>query len=250
MTSDEARERMARRTGASPSSLGRDSAPVREARRLVRMGLKGALATLEVSTGYPYASLVAVATDVPGHPLLLLSTLALHARNLAGDPRASLLIDATSPTADPVAGGRITLVGKVEAAPEPAARDRFLARHPEATGYAGFADFSFHRLRLERGHFVGGFGRIVDIPAALLLAAPAAAAAIAAHEHDLVGELAPLAACIAARAGTPEEPWRLSGLDPDGVDLVAGGVAMRTAFGRPVETVEGLRAAVASLAAP
>jgi len=246
--SDEARERMARRSGAAPSRLARDSAPVREARRLVRSGLKGALATLEAATGYPYASLVAVATDPAGHPLLLLSSLALHARNLAADVRASLLIDATSPTGDPLAGGRVTLVGRMRPAPEPLARARFLARHPEAAGYADFTDFSVQRLSVERGHFVGGFGRIVDIPSPLLLAEPAAAAAIGAAEAHLLGEIGSLASPIAAKLGAEGSGWRIAGVDPEGLDLVCGERVLRATFAAEADGAAAALAAARLLA--
>lgn len=248
MTSDEARERMPRHQGADPARLARDSAPVREARRLARQSLKGALATLEAGTGYPYASLVIVATDPAGHPLLLLSALALHARNLAADARASLLLDATSPRGDPLAGGRITLVGRIGLAPAAQTRTRFLARHPEAAAYADFADFAFHRLTIERGHFVGGFGRIVDIPAPLLTADETAAAAVAGAEPALIAELGPLAPAIAARLGEAVGDWRITGLDPEGVDLRSAERTARALFQQPAATPAAVRGSVQSLA--
>ena len=63
-----------------------------------------------------------------------------------------------------MAGARVTLIGSMRQTTSPTARARFLARHPSATGYADFPDFAFYALLLESAHFIGGFGRIVDLP--------------------------------------------------------------------------------------
>ena len=81
-------------------------------RALVRQTLKGALGTLDQTSGAPYVSMVGVATDTAGHPILLLSTLARHTANLAADPRASLLLDHTDASGDPASGQRLTLTGR------------------------------------------------------------------------------------------------------------------------------------------
>ncbi|MCE9648301.1 MAG: pyridoxamine 5'-phosphate oxidase family protein [Parvibaculum sp.] len=125
----------------------------------------GALGTL-TGEGYPMASLVAYAVARDGAPLFLISSMAFHTKNLNADPRASLLIrDETS--GDALARARVTLLGTVSRLAETDiddARTRFLARHPQAATYVGFADFSFHKLKIERAHLVAGFGRIVEIP--------------------------------------------------------------------------------------
>lgn len=140
--------------------------------RLMSQAGKASLATLDRETGHPYASLVTVALDGEGRPVLLLSALARHTRNLEADRRASLLFEPTSSASgDPLAGGRVTVVGRV-AAVDPAepgfdeVRARFLAHNPEAEGYAGFSDFRFYRLEIVTAHFIGGFGRIVEVSAA------------------------------------------------------------------------------------
>ena len=134
-----------------------------QARRLIRQALKAALASLETGSGGPYASLVAMATLPDATPVLLISRLARHTRNVMADPRASLLIDGTDAQSDPLAGARLSLVGRLEPCELPSARARFLARHPDAATYADFADFVFHSFTIERGHLVGGFGRIVEL---------------------------------------------------------------------------------------
>src|SRR5262245_22754268 len=120
--------------------------PAPATRRLVRSTLKGSLATLDRETGHPYASLVLVATEPDGAPILLISKLALHTRNLDKDLRASLLIDGTSGLGDPLTGGRVTLMGEARPTSSGTAMRRFLARHPSAESYAAFTDFGVYRL--------------------------------------------------------------------------------------------------------
>ena len=136
--------------------------PKQAAKALLREGLSGALATLMPGSGDPYCSLVNVATADDGSPLLLISTLAIHTRNLLADPRASLMIDERK-EGDPLEGARIMLMGTVTRTDDLAARQRYLSRHPEAEQFANFKDFSFYRMEITRIHLVAGFGRIVDL---------------------------------------------------------------------------------------
>ena len=136
-------------------------------RTLMRARQTAALGTL--MDGAPYVSLVLVAFDADGAPLLLLSDLAQHARNIQADPRVSLLFDGTQGYADPLTGPRLTVLGKAAAQEDAAARERYVAHHPAAALYAGFADFRLYRVEIERGHHVAGFGRIAWVDAAQLL---------------------------------------------------------------------------------
>jgi hypothetical protein len=140
-----------------------------DARTLVQRAFKASLATLDSATGCPYASLITVATDASGAPIFLISTLARHTRNLVEDPRASILFDGTGDLADPLQGARVTLHGRAETVSGEAVKQRFLSSHPEAGFYVDFEDFVFWRLVLEGAHFIGGFGRIVDLEPADLL---------------------------------------------------------------------------------
>ena len=132
------------------------------AKKLLREGLSGALATLMSGSGDPYCSLVNVATAHDSSPLLLLSQLALHTKNILADPRASLMLDERKP-GDPLEGARVMLMGRLFATGDAKARARYLARHPEAGMFAGFPDFAIYRMDVERAHLVAGFGRIVDL---------------------------------------------------------------------------------------
>jgi putative heme iron utilization protein len=140
-----------------------------DARTLLQRAFKASLATLDRTTGCPYASLITVATDDSGGPIFLISSLARHTRNLLDDSRASILIDGTGDLADPLQGARVTLHGRAEKVSGEGVKRRFLARHPEAGFYVDFEDFAFWRLALEGAHFIGGFGRIVDLEPADLL---------------------------------------------------------------------------------
>src|SRR4051794_6787693 len=127
----------------------------------------GALATLDRVGGFPFASLVTVATDHDGSPLLLTSRLSAHTRNLEQDPRASILL-AERGKGDPLAHPRLTVVGRAERSADERVRARFLARHPKAKLYAGFGDFSFWRVAMTAGHLNGGFARAAELTGAEL----------------------------------------------------------------------------------
>lgn len=235
----------------------REPTAAEAARGIIRASLKAALATIEQSTGFPYASLVTVGFGPDGAPVLLLSELALHTRNLKADAKASLLFDASDGAGDPLAGGRVTVIGQVERMPETDAgplKARFLARHPAAEIYAGFADFALWRMQVERAHFVGGFGRIVDLTGEKIVddltggeALVAAEAAIVAHMNEDHSDAIQLYAARLARA--PAGRWRMSGLDPTGFDLVADDRAVRLSFARRVTTPEEARRELVQMAA-
>jgi len=148
----------------STQAGGEAEKAVRAARRLLKRARLAALATSLVRGGWPYASLVTVAADADGSPILLLSDLADHTKNLAGDPRASLLIDEAEGLANPQTAERLTVMGRLKRSDDPSLRRRFLSMHPKARLYADFGDFHFYRMTVTRAHYVGGFGRALWIP--------------------------------------------------------------------------------------
>jgi putative heme iron utilization protein len=147
----------------------------RGVRDLVRGLDRAALGTaLPVDGGsWPYASLVLAAVDHDLSPILLLSDLAEHTKAIAADDRVSLLFDGTHGLDQPLTGPRVTLVGRAARTDDARLARRFLARHPDAEMYAGFKDFHFYRVAVERAHLVAGFGKIRWLSAAELNAAPA-----------------------------------------------------------------------------
>ncbi len=224
------------------------------ARRLIRAGVTAALGTSlagEPPAAQPYVSLVACACTIDASPLLLLSDLAQHTRNLAADPRVSLLFADIVGQADPLAGARLTVLGRAERCDDPAAAARFTARHPASAAYAGFADFHLYRVVVERGHLVAGFGRIAWVGADDLRFGEAAAA-LAAAETDIVAHMntghadavALYARRLAARQGGG---WQVTGIDPEGIDLRREGDAARVDFATPVMTPAAARQALIAL---
>jgi heme iron utilization protein len=232
----------------SETGLARD--PAGFARRLMRSRGRAVLATSLL--GAPYASLVLAANDLDASPLLLLSDLAQHSRNIAFDPRISLLIDATEGHSDPLAGPRLTVLGQAEAVDDPHLLARFTARHPSASLYAGFADFHLYRVAVERGHLVAGFGLIVWIEGRELRFAPDTRVLAAAEPAILAHMNADHSEAIAVYAqrllGRADAGWGVTGIDPEGADLRRDSEIARLDFPSPVLTPEAARAALGKLA--
>ena len=155
-----ARAETARTLAATPGIRGEPSDAER-GRTLLGATRTGALATLTVEGGVPFGSVVAYAVDDLGRPLLCLSDLAEHSRNLAADPRASLMAAATG-EGDPLALARVTVLGAVTELHDDAraaALHTYRERHPGAF-YATFDDFRLYRLDVDSVRYVGGFGRM------------------------------------------------------------------------------------------
>lgn len=203
--------------------------------------------------GWPYASLVLVAHDHDGSPLLLISDLADHTRNLAADPRLALLYDGTAGWREPLAGPRTTLLGRAARCDgERRLLARFLARHPGAQGYAGFTDFHLYRVAVEAAHLVAGFGAIHWVPAAQVLLDCSGAAALAEAEPEILAHMnqdhAEAVALIARYLAKAEgEGWRLCGVDPEGIDFEGQGRHARLDFAAPVDGPESCRKALVAL---
>jgi hypothetical protein len=217
---------------------------------LLRREQRGTLATS--MRGAPYASLVLIAADLDASPLLLLSDLAQHSRNIAFDPRVSLLIDGTAGYRDPLTGPRLTVIGQARAVVDPRRLARFTAHHPTSSVYSGFTDFRLYRVAVERGHLVAGFGRIHRIEARDLLSAPDTAALAGAepeilrhmneHHADAVADYA------TGLLGSVGADWRMTGIDPEGANLQRDGETARLDFAAPVLTPAAARAALVELA--
>jgi putative heme iron utilization protein len=203
----------------TPESAQNEAATA--ARRLVRTALKASLATLDRETGHPYPSLVLVATEPDGSPILLLSGLAQHTRNLVADGRAAIL--------------------------------RFVARHASAQGYAAFPDFAAYALSMAKGHFIGGFGRIVSLDAAALMTPVDGAAELIRAEPDIIEHMnadhADAVALYATQlAGCEPGEWRMVGIDPAGCDLLHRTNVVRIEFAEPVHSPTQARVALVALA--
>lgn len=191
--------------------------------------------------GWPYPSLVLAAPDHDGSPLLLLSSLSEHTRQLLLEPRCGLLFADPAAGSDPMAGARVALMGRVERTDNPRHRARYVARHSGAALYAGFGDFACFRLGVERVHVVAGFGRVhwldgehYRLPESLCSGfgeeEEALCASLSAQHGAALTRLTRKDTFTSMPAPGVEGAWRITGVDPEGCDLAGEGHRARVAF--------------------
>lgn len=223
-----------------------------ESRRLMRSETTAVLSTGLGGDGWPYGSLVLVAADHAARPVLLISTLAEHTKNLDRDDRVSLLFDGTGGHRERLTGPRVTVLGRAAKTDDEHARARFLARHPSAAMYAGFGDFAFWRVEPERAHIVAGFGRIDWVEREALLTDVSGAAALAEAEAGIVAHMNEdhsdaVGLYANVLCGMSGVGWRMTGVDPEGADLARSGAHCRVAFDRPADSADTARAELVRL---
>jgi heme iron utilization protein len=221
-------------------------------RKLLRESRSGALATLIPGSGAPYCSLVNVASAADGAPLLLISKLALHTKNIAADSRVSLMLDERK-EGDPLQGARVTLMGHAGVTQDANDKRRYLARQPESEMFAGFADFAYYRIDIERAHLVAGFGRIIDLKPEDILIDLSGADDLIAAEAGAVAHMnedhADAVRLYATRLlGASDGDWRCAGFDPEGMELQNGRLALRLPFPQRVTGAGPLRAVLKQMA--
>ena len=226
------------------------------ARTLVARIPTGTLSTLALEPeGYPYGSFVTVAFD-EGDPVFLISALAEHTRNLERDPRASLML-AEGGASDPLANGRVTLLGpctRVEG-DRASARAAFFAAHPNSSYYADFRDFAFWKLQVTHVRYIGGYGRMSWVSNADWRAAepdplaPSAAGILAHMNADHADAM--VLYCKAFSKATEVTSASMTGIDRYGFEMsvmtAEGPRPVRVAFGTPVSTPEEVRAALVAM---
>ena len=232
-----------------------DFNPSKLARSLLRRSRQGALATLMTASGDPYCSLVNVASHADASPILLISRLALHTRNILADSRVSLMLDERA-AGDPLEGARIMLAGRAEEAASDQAdilRRRYLNAHPSAQAFVEFKDFSFFRIVLSEAHLVAGFGRIIDLRPEQFLTDVSDAEELLQAEQGAVEhmnedhrEAMNLYATKLLGAGSAD--WACTGCDPDGMDMQAGAATLRLDFPERVTSGTELRKMLVRLA--
>jgi putative heme iron utilization protein len=226
------------------------------ARSLLRRSRQGALATLMAGSGDPYCSLVNVASFSDGSPILLISRLALHTRNILSDSRVSLMLDERA-EGDPLEGARIMLAGRAEQADDselPAVRRRYLAAHPSAEAFVSFKDFSFFKVKPSAAHLVAGFGRIVDLEPGQFLTDLAGAETLleaeqGAIEHMNADHREAMNLYATKLLGAEQADWRCTGCDPTGIDMQSGAKTLRLDFPERVTNGTALRKMLVMLAA-
>lgn len=227
-----------------------DAEAIRLAKTLLRSARYGALAVLDPASGGPLASRVAVATDLDGTPLILVSSLSAHTGALLADARCSLLLGEPG-KGDPLAHPRITLVctaSKLEPGTDGHARGRrrYLNRQPKAKLYADFGDFAFFRLDPSRASLNGGFGKAYTLDRADLLTLGTVTDDLAASEQRAVDHMNDDhldAIAIYATHYAKAEPgaWELTGIDADGIDLADSDDVRRVFFPAPLTAASEVR---------
>ena len=225
--------------------------PAEIVRGLMREQPKSVLATIQHGHGgHPYGSLVLVAADHDATPLLFISTLADHTRNIVADPRVCLVYDGTAGLASPLTGTRASVQGVARPARDERLKERFVRRHPDAALYAGFGDFQLYRVQVERAHLIAGFGRIHWVDAGIVLDTTGLDA-LAEAERGIVDHMnedhLDAIQAYAAMAGRSGEGWTMTGIDPEGVDLRRRGDTVRLGFDRPVGDAQAARQALIAL---
>jgi len=250
--------RTKRTLDATPGLVGEPSDAER-ARTTVTGGRTAALSTIAAdSGGVPFGSLVAHAVDELGRPLLCLSDLAEHSRNLTADPRASIMVTEEA-AGDPLASGRVTLLGEVTAlagAERTAAREHYRSVHADAF-YVDFDDFRLYRLEVASARFVGGFGRMSWVDAAEYARAepdplrPHRAGIVDHMNNDHADALVAFCRVLAGRPDTATA--RMVDVDRYGFSVLAGDApdgdlkAVRFGFDAPTDTPLEVRTAMVDL---
>jgi heme oxygenase (biliverdin-IX-beta and delta-forming) len=242
-------------TRKNPMQIIPDFNPGRLAKSLLRRSRQGALATLMAGSGDPYCSLVNLASHPDGSPILLISRLAVHTRNILADARVSLMLDERA-AGDPLEGARIMLSGRAaEADSDELAllRRRYLNVHPSAEAFVDFKDFSFFRIRPTGTHLVAGFGRIVDLKPEQFLTAVDDAKALLDAEQGAIDHMnadhRDTMNLYATRLLSAESAdWNCTGCDPDGIDMQSGGTVLRLEFPERVTSPGELRKMLVRLA--
>jgi putative heme iron utilization protein len=227
-----------------------------DAKLLLRKSRNGMLCTISKKiAGWPFGSIAPYALDARGSPILFISTIAEHTKNLDADDRVSILVQEEAADGDVQAHGRITVLGRASrvGAEEVAdVRARYLERTPSAAGYAEAHDFHFYRIVPEHVRFIGGFGKIFWLQPEKLRVDPAsdplagAASGVIEHMNDDHAEAIQLY-CRAFKSTTPASA-KMVGVDQFGFDVEARGpdARFRFDFERPA-TPDTIRAIVVEM---
>lgn len=232
-----------------------DDTARRLGKTLVRVARYAALATIDPLDWAPSASLVSLATAMDGAPIFLISRLSSHFANLEADPRCSLLVGEPG-IGDPLAYPRMTMIGSAECvlADEERAhvKARFLRRNPKAALYADFQDFAFWRFATTRASLNGGFGKAYALTSSDLATPLAGLASLADIEDGAISHMnadhANAVDRYAIKAGESNSGWRLSAIDPEGLDLTCGDRVARLWFDVPLTSAQDLRPVLVALA--
>ncbi len=201
----------------------------------------------------PYGSLVQVACDMAGRPILLLSDLAQHTANIKENPNVCLVLDDCRDLGEPLTGPRAGVLGTLHLCDDRGVQERYLNHFPEARTYAAFSDFRFYMLDPSRAHFIGGFGQIEWVEGASILLTDSLAQSLGEAESGIINHMNAdhsdaLTLYAMVFSGAPGGDWRMSGIDPEGFDLVNEEKRVRISFAQSIRSPGDARTALVSLA--
>lgn len=221
------------------------------ARRLLNHQSFGVLSTHSIDVeGYPFGSIAPYTLNYDGEPIILISDIAQHTRNIKQNDKVSLTV--FDPRADdPQSSSRLTWIGDAEPVDpsDTESRDRYLRYFPSAESYFETHDFSFYRVRLRRARFIGGFGRIFWIePDAMLIKNPFRESEKGIIDHMNRDHQQALFHYCKLLGNAGVEAVTMTGIDSEGFDLLGDGRKLRIDFDSPIQTPEEARANLVRLA--
>jgi heme iron utilization protein len=234
---------------------------VEEAKTFVQSEHDGMLCTLSQKLdGWPFGSVAPYALTAAGEPLILISEIAEHTRNLRADARASFLVQASN-TKDQQASSRATLIGYAMPVSQPFLEDaqrRYLEVIPNAASYYATHDFSLFKIQVSQVRFIGGFGNIHWIDGDEMIdhaayekfdALTAQVTGICNHMNEDHQEA--MIAYAKAFASTDADNAKMIHVDSAGFDLIAiqnnRHKHLRLDFAEPVTTPDEVRKAMVDM---
>lgn len=222
-----------------------------EARLFLRSTQSAILSTNSTKLpGYPYGSVAPFILDHDGQPLMLISTIAEHTKNIIADCKVSLLV--FSGAEDLHANGRLTLLGEAEQTDkdDPLLRARYLRYFPSAAQYFEMHDFYFYRIQIEQARYIAGFGRMSWIDGAELKSerTPLIAQEAGIIEHMNTDHQENMKAYCQHFYGVDTMTIEMLGIDSDGFDLRTDKEILRFNFEQPIHDASSARAALVAMA--
>lgn len=221
------------------------------ARRLLNHQSFGVLSTHSIDVpGYPFGSIAPYTLNHDGEPIILISTIAQHTRNIKENNKVSLTV--FDPHADdPQAASRLTWIGDAGSIDpsDAASRDRYLRYFASAESYFQTHDFWFYRIGLRRARFIGGFGEIYWIePDAMLVKNPFRETEKGIVDHMNQDHQKALIHYSKVLKGVDASVVSMTGIDSEGFDMLAGKLKLRIDFDSPISTPEDARKILVKLA--
>lgn len=207
----------------------------------------GVLSTVSMDLpGYPFGSVTPYCTDRMSRPIIYISHIAQHTRNIVADSRVSLTVVERTDSDDVQAQGRVTCVGDARqvAQGDDDVRERYFRYFPSARQYERTHGFEFFRVELVRVRFIGGFGQIFWVePAAFMTANPFSSV----EETRIIQHMnKDHAEALSRYVGGGQA--EMAGIDGEGFDVLKGGKKIRIPFASPVSNMEEARKALVEMA--